>query len=213
MATARQMQKILLDYAKSHSSVFFIEIGAYDGESNDPIYKLVKRFRWSGVLIEPQKDQFDLLIKNYQGVDGLYFENIAIAEKDGTKSFFGVRSTEYDNNTHGQLNSFKKDVILKHRHLVKNLDERIYETKVKSLTLASLVKKYSIIKLNVISIDTEGFDFEIIKQIDFNSLKPEIIIFEHKHLGQEDQISCFSYLKDNGYEVMVGRYNSLAYNY
>ena len=35
--------------------IFFIQIGANDGQWNDPIYKFIRRDRWSGILIEPQK--------------------------------------------------------------------------------------------------------------------------------------------------------------
>lgn len=34
--------------------IFFIQIGANDGQWNDQIYKFIRRDRWSGILIEPQ---------------------------------------------------------------------------------------------------------------------------------------------------------------
>lgn len=211
MATAKKMQKIMNEYAKRHPDVYFIEIGAYDGKTNDPLFQLVKRYKWKGVLIEPQAEQFERLKQNYGNFPGVHFEKIAIAEKDTSKKFYGVRSTDYDNNTHGQLNSFNKDVILKHRHLVKNLDERVYETEVQCLSFSSLIKKYKVIKLDVLSIDTEGYDYEIVKQIDFKIIKPALIHFEHKHLSLVDQKSCFTYLEESGYTILIGRFNSLAY--
>ncbi len=212
MATAKQMQKVMNEYATKTPRVFFVEIGAYDGKSNDPIFNLVRKFGWRGILVEPQQDQFNLLKENYSNIQGLHFENIAIADMDGPKSFYGIKATKYDNNTHGQLNSFNKDVVLKHRHIVDNLDSRLYETKVNCLTLTSLMNKYNVTRLNVLSIDTEGYDYEILKQINFNKIKPDLIHFEHKHLSIDEQDSCFTFLKSNGYQIMVGRYNSLAYN-
>ncbi len=211
MATAKQMQKIMSEYVKKHFDVFFIEIGAYDGKTNDPLFALVKSHKWQGVLVEPQDNQFERLKENYGDFQGLHFEKLAIAEHDTVKVFYGVRSTDYDSNTHGQLNSFNKDVILKHRHLVKNLDDRVYETKVRCLSFGSILKKYNVTKLDVLSIDTEGYDYKIIRQIDFSKIKPALIHFEHKHLSLADQKNCFSYLETNGYEILNGRFNSLAY--
>ena len=44
--------------------LFFIQIGANDGISVDPIHNLVKKNNWTGILFEPGKDAFGDLIKS-----------------------------------------------------------------------------------------------------------------------------------------------------
>ena len=34
--------------------IFFIQIGANDGKSTDPLYRFVTELGWSGILVEPQ---------------------------------------------------------------------------------------------------------------------------------------------------------------
>ena len=45
---------VLGDFLLSTNDVFFIQIGAFDGIHDDPLFKLVRRFGWPGILVEPQ---------------------------------------------------------------------------------------------------------------------------------------------------------------
>src|ERR1035438_3422409 len=43
----------------------FIEVGANDGEFDDPLREYIVKYPWKGVLIEPQPDVFERLKANY----------------------------------------------------------------------------------------------------------------------------------------------------
>ena len=59
--------------------------------------------------------------------------------------------------------------------------------------------------IDLIHIDTEGYDFEIIKSIDLGSLRPKVVIFEHYHLDPNDYTDCTDHLGSLGYEhVSIG---------
>lgn len=67
------------------------------------------------------------------------------------------------------------------------------------MTVKTLLLKYAIKKIDLLVIDTMGFDFEILKMFPFDTIKPSIIHFEHSLLSPEDQISCFKQLTTLGY--------------
>lgn len=92
------------------------------------------------------------------------------------------------------LSSFNKSVILKHSTSVKNLGSFIRETLVSVISFDSLLKKYDLTMVGILQIDTEGYDFDIIKSIDFNHVKPCILIFENKHLSRKDYKCCLNLL-------------------
>ena len=202
--------KIIEEYAEQTPSFVFIQIGAFDGITGDPIFALAKKYLWTGILVEPQSDAFELLVANYNNNPNISFENIAISDTDGTKILYGVQPVEYDTSNHGQLHSFNKDVILKHAHMVKGLEDRITEVSVPTMTLSSLMNKHAIKTLDLLQIDTEGYDYEIIKQIDFGNSKPHFINFEHKHLSDADKSECYALLEQNNYRLIIGEYNVLA---
>jgi hypothetical protein len=69
----------------------FLQVGAADGVSNDPLHDSILKHRLRGVLVEPLPDQFQRLERAYSGVDGLHFVNCAIAAVDGTLPLYRVR--------------------------------------------------------------------------------------------------------------------------
>ena len=53
------------------------------------------------------------------------------------------------------------------------------QVKVKCVSFADFIKSNAIEKLDLLLLDTEGYDFQILMSIDFSSVKPRIIRFEH----------------------------------
>lgn len=45
--------RCLAELEERLDNVFFIQVGANDGKSFDPIYDAVKTYGWSGVVMEP----------------------------------------------------------------------------------------------------------------------------------------------------------------
>lgn len=204
----------LKSFAKGRKDrVFFIAIGAGDGKTSDPIYKLVRKHRWAGILIEPVPYLFEKLKQNYQGCDDLIFENVAVSKEDGWHDFWYVLESKDCSlpEWYNQLGSFSKDVILKHRRSLPGLDDMLTKVAVKCVSLSTLLQTSGVKHVNLFLIDTEGYDFEVIKQINFSLLRPEIIMYEHKHLSPDDAAKCAQYLASFGYTVIREGINTLAY--
>jgi hypothetical protein len=54
-------------------------------------------------------------------------------------------------------------------------------------------------KIDILQIDTEGFDYEILKLFQFNTFLPKIIIFESENLSAADLAECKTWLGEKGY--------------
>src|SRR5947209_8058963 len=59
--------------------LFFLQIGAHDGITDDPLRQYVLKYHWRGLLLEPQPRLFAQLKANYQSEPQLMFENAALA--------------------------------------------------------------------------------------------------------------------------------------
>jgi len=175
---------------------FFIQIGANDGISEDPIRDYVMKYHWRGVLIEPLPDMFRELVANYAGETQLIFENAAIAIEDGTISLFTLDDPTRDRSAN-RSTSLLKD------HLVRSFgkDAPIKELRVPALSLASLFSKHEISKVDLLQIDAEGFDYDIIKMFDFARMKPTVIQFEHASMSGPRQRETWGYLANLGYSL------------
>lgn len=203
----------VLDRFEPTGDFFFIQVGSNDGVVHDPLYRYVLRNRWKGILIEPVKYYFDLLKKNYANSSQLIFENIAISECDGYREFFRIREgLDFLPRWTKGLGSFNRDVLMKHRWLIPNIQQYIVREQVECLSFASLLARHAVGKIDLIMIDTEGYDFEIIKQIDFNRFQPRVIIYEHKHISRRERRNCEKCLQGWHYKLHRHFSNTMAYN-
>lgn len=200
----RPVYKIIDARAKNTEDFFFIQIGSNDGKTGDPIYRFVKKYQWQGILVEPVNYLFQKLKDTYHNSKRLIFENVAIDEKDGYKTFYRIEQNNEPNNPYwyDQLGSFNKEVVLKHRNLVPNFDKHFISEQIPTASFTSLLQKHKVQRIDLLHIDTEGYDYNIIKLIPFSSLKPRMILYEHKHLNQTDEIGCQKFLEKQGYKII-----------
>jgi len=172
----------------------FIEVGANNGVDNDPIRGWVEKYNWNGVLIEPVKKVFNELKKNYEGIEEVYFENVAISNSDNKFAIMykpkSSKIASLDKNHTPMKGKYK-------------------EIKVESKKLNDIVEVYNISNLDLLNIDAEGYDFEVIKSLDFYKCRPKIIHYEHRHLG-DIKNNCENYLLKNGYFLCWNRNNTVA---
>lgn len=192
----------------------FVQIGANDGVIGDPIHQVVKTCGWSGVLVEPLPVFFEKLVANYAGVPNLEFENAAIGTTDGTGTIYSVDRRPEDPYWVELLSSFNRDVILSQGEVLADLEHRLIEVEVKTTTLASLVTRHGLNNIDLLHVDAEGYDFEILKQIDFGaSWAPSFIIFEREHLDKEAYQQATRMLHKAGYRCVDVWPDTLAYRH
>ncbi len=203
----------LSDLSRNRKKLFFVQIGANDGYTADPIYNLVKKYGWSGVLVEPVPEYFQKLKQSYKGVPNLSFANVAIADKNGYKTLYGFSDqAPFWIKLHTKTkNSFSKKTILSHSWYMPNLEKFIVGQKVKAINVETLIKKYTEGKVDMIFIDTEGYDFEILKQFDLKNLRPSVVYYEHKHLSLADKNKSWAMITEQGYKLEHDRLNTFAY--
>lgn len=175
---------------------YFVQIGAFDGTTDDPIYDLVMSRGWSGIVIEPQEFAFNLLKENYKNRSDVICLNIAVGEVNGEKILYSVKTVSPVPSWSKQVASLDKNMLTSC-----GLDGEIIEKRTKCITLSSLFDKYRITKLDLLLTDIEGYDAEIIRTVPFAKLKPKFIVFEHKHLDPSSYKNIIRFLKGNGYRL------------
>ena len=57
----------------------------------------------------------------------------------------------------------------------------------------------------------QGFDYEILKMIDFSAFRPTIINFEQALLVGKVRQECYEYLGRNGYRITENGVDAVAY--
>lgn len=180
-----------------------IQIGSNDGKTGDPIFELINRkHNWEVLLVEPVPYLFERLKSNYGSGRRFSFENVAI--NDGTTQVFYWVSDEAKKDIpnlpvwYDQLGSFNKFNIL--THLDGILEPYIRELHVEGITLNKLIERNNIKAVDILHIDTEGYDWKVLSQFDLEKYNPLIILFEYKHLANSEIQGARDFLK-NKYNI------------
>jgi len=203
---------VLAHYRQSHSGVFCLQVGAYDGIAGDPIYPLAEKYGLRGVLVEPQRDAFEKLRTNYQKFgDRFEIVNAAIAEKDGKVPLYRIQPGATGPEWLPQLASLHRETVLRHKLTVPNIEALMSVEEVPSLTFSTLFKTMGISHVDLLQVDTEGYDAEILRMFDLRTRRPPIVRFEHKHLSSEAHETCIRELISLGYKLAMAEGDTLAY--
>ena len=195
--TNLSLEKIIENLFFENQLKSIIQIGANDGKRFDILSNFIKKYSPFVLFLEPIKSNYEDLKKNYANQDNLIFENFAISVNNQINQLYKVKDDKlkhYDDHVIG-ITSFNKDHLIKHG-IKKN---HIIKVNVQSISLNDLIKKHSIKNLDLMMIDTEGYDGHIV--IDFLKnieIRP-IIIFEYIHIDSFMLKNTFDMLKAKNY--------------
>ncbi len=206
----------LLYFQLARSPEFrFIQIGACDGVSFDPIYPFVTRNyeRLQGLVVEPLPDLFGQLLDNYCKFPSIVPVNCAIhnTEKEMTLYRVDPARTQGLPEWSKGLASFSQQ----HHELTGIPQDVIVSQKVACMSLSELMAAHQYPRLDLLQIDTEGYDAEIILGIDYRALRPAIIRFEHglreETMSNDTFQNVVDKLHQHGYELAIEDSDAIAY--
>ena len=207
------MQEQILKAIGIKSEVFFIQVGSNDGVQGDPIHDLIITHKnWRGIFIEPIGFLFSRLRKNYGDSERFIFENVAIGTRSETKRFYYISEqakSELDlPYWHDQLGSFDKNHIS--RMLGDQMRPYIIEADVECQTLQAIFDRNRVDAIDLLHIDTEGFDYQVLSQVDLKRYKPSVILFEHHLLTDDEFFKARKLLRRTGYRLLQYGNDTLA---
>jgi FkbM family methyltransferase len=207
------MQEQILKAIGKQNVVFFIQVGSNDGVQGDPIHDLIiARKNWRGIFIEPITFLYSRLRKNYGDSERFVFENVAIGTRSETKKFYFVSEhakSELDlPYWHDQLGSFDKNHIT--RMLGDQMSPYIIEADVECQPLQAIFDRNGVDAIDLLHIDTEGFDYQVLSQVDLKRYKPSAILFEHHLLTDDEFFKARKLLRRTGYRLFQYGNDTLA---
>jgi len=185
----------------------FVQIGAYDGRTGDPLYPLIVKGGWEGVLVEPHPDAFAALQRTHHGRDGLRLENAAIADKDGTTELFVSPATGKPD-WHRQTYSLRPEQHAQAARLGETRE--VYPITVASKTLRTLFEQHGVTVLDLFMVDVEGSDGMIVRQLLQTTMRPRMIVYESAFLLESEQRALLASLTEADYETIQTSVDTIA---
>jgi FkbM family methyltransferase len=189
----------------------YFQIGAHIGRThNDPIFFEEIKNK-SLVLIEPVPFLFTSLKHNYNDklIDNhIEFLNIAISNKDGYIDMIAPSPDNDFSNYPFFLNQMSSttDKYIQDYNFAQRFPDFKFETiNVPCKRFNTIITEHSITSIDYLIMDTEGHDFTILMDIDFDIIKPNKILFEDKYVDDDGTSTNYdilvSHLKSYGYSI------------
>ena len=158
----------------------FIEAGANDGLSQSNTYWF-ERFRgWRGILIEPIPAMAAACLRNRPRATVV---NSALVATDQTKSvrMKAARLMAFVSESFAQPEDEK-------RHLQTAIEvqklESVSEIEVPARTLSSILSEQGATRIDLLSLDVEGYEIEVLKGLDVARHRPNFILVETSRLSE-----------------------------
>lgn len=171
---------------------YFIEIGSCD-------FNTLNHFanhKWEGCIVDPMSEYLD----NLERKKGVNYVNAGIDNVDGEREiYFAPNSVVNRDRDFAGMSTF----ISKEERKYDRDGEVLAESRViKTISFKTLIKTYNIKKIDFLKIDTEGYDFEILKMFpwELKELNPSLIKVECKHINDKEMKD---FLNFKGYHVFI----------
>jgi FkbM family methyltransferase len=172
-----------------------VEVGSGPPE----FYSMSKHFRdngWRCICIDPNPKFVD---QHKKLNNEIYQVACSFEEKDSTfKIVKNVYWNDHDNGISYSALEIRYD-------LKSETDIKIEEIPVKVIKLNTLLESLNIKILDFISIDTEGWEIEVLNGFDINTYSPKIVLLENVLHDN----SYIKYMNNFGYRLV----NKIQYNY
>jgi FkbM family methyltransferase len=207
-----KLEKAIEAFAAKNPSAFFVQIGACDGRDGDLLRVHIRNHGWRGIAVEPVPENYARLVETYKDYPTVTPRNVAIGSINGTAPFYsvaqpeGVELPEWTR----QIGSFDRDHITKHAALHPGLEDLIVQIEVDTQTFDALLEQTGESGIDFLQTDVEGYDYEILKQIDFDRWKPRMVLYEDFHISAEDRAAASAMMEKAGYDLLQGGMNVLA---
>ena len=164
---------------------FFVEFGATNGVELSNTHLLEKELGWNGILAEPAK----VWHRDLEANRNVEVSKAAVWSLSGANMKFLETSAP-------ELSTLKR-FSGSDQHVRKGTTYEVETLTLMDLLLSMKAPPY----IDFISIDTEGSEFEILKNFDFSKFSFGLLCIEHNYTSSRE--SVLSLLQNNGYERIL----------
>ena len=164
---------------------FFIELGANNGLLQSNTAFLEKNRNWSGILIEPNIKNFEVCKLNRP--NSICYNYACVSTNYTDEFIYGDFNLPH--NEQLSLMSSVNGTRLNNNNL----------TQIAASTLTFILDKQNIPKIDLLSLDVEGYEYYVLTGLNLNKYKPEYMLIE---IYNFDFTKIVNYLKDNNYDLI-----------
>ena len=155
---------------------------------------------WKGILLEPSPKAYAKLKEIYKGIDGVYTYPFAIGNHNGT-AILNEYASLINSHDVALVSTFKEEEMQRFRSITSYTP-----VEVKVFRWKTFLNRVKYKTFDFISIDAEGLDLDILRQIDLSNTRMVCVEWNGK---QKDEFmaacSGFRLIHENGENLIFAR--------
>lgn len=187
----RHFNTMMRYFGRTVKGLQFVQIGACDGISFDPVNKWINQYKWEGVVVEPLPHLVKELEQTYASEPGVKVVSLAISDRDGMAEmqYVETENEEIPEWVKGVASLEPERNALNPRfRLNEEWKQYIKKTQVKTLSWPTFLETYKLKNIDLLVLDTEGMEFRILGQI---KNMPPLVLFEFSNLPVNELRAVF----------------------
>jgi FkbM family methyltransferase len=198
-----EVVRFLARAIESQTSFSVLQVGSYDGVSNDPVHDLVERYdHVRAVLLEPQPGPYAALEDLWRDTARVTTLRCALSDTTGERPLYVISDEHRHKHPFpDQVSSFLRAQVefAFSRYVWRPAADAITSVVVPTVDWPTLLKQHG--PFDLVVIDAEGYDAEILQLMDLSMESPGIILYEHRCLSSGSRRRCEQLLSRHGYVV------------
>jgi FkbM family methyltransferase len=176
----KDINRIVTEKYLNYNSGFFIEVGGADGYTQSNTWYLEKYKNWTGILVEPNQEAFEVCVGNRP--KSKVFNNALVNQSNPNTEITMVHRRVFSDDP-GLMSATKDSSIWKSDKWVAKacaLDEEEikYEFTVNCRTLDSILEECNVDTVDFFSLDVEGYELEVLDGFSIDKYLPKILLIE-----------------------------------
>ena len=183
---------------ETQSTGIYVDVGAHHPLRFSNTHLLYRR-GWHGVNIDATPGSMALFQRMRPRDINL---EIGVTAASETRDFYVFNEPA--------LNTFDGD---RARSLVKPPYRIERVQRVRCAPLSEILREHSIGAIDLLTIDAEGFDFEVLQTVDWDVARPRVVLTEHfsRDLAALVDSELHRYMVARGYQLISKTFNSIFY--
>ena len=186
--------RILWSILRDVESGNYLDIGCNHPIDENNTYLFYKR-GWKGVCIDPNT----IFAKEYETLRPRdTFINTAISNHSDT-------SIKFYKNEDNRLSTCDLNTYQKYSEHIEHGSNTVIVEEVKTTNINSIIRDHMPNKLDLLCVDTEGSEYEIIKSLDPNGVRPKVMCIEIKlvNLAKTAEDELIKHLRSINYSLIA----------
>lgn len=206
MYSQREEQQVITDYFKGFTG-HLLSLGENDGKTFSNALALIEQ-GWSADLVEPSTEVFNRLVALHKENEYVALHKVAVGESNGMQDFYESGSL-LNCNDHSLVSTLKESETIRWKTTTAP-DQKIVEyrtTQVQVVDFKTLLCLCMYKQFDFITMDIEGMELEVLRQMDIERLGVKLICIEYNGKNQElfDELIPLPVIYKNRTNLIYGR--------